>query len=260
MNILEQITDTKRQEVSRQKGIVPEQELQTRFSYNRTCNSLKSALLTPGASGIIAEFKLKSPSKGVINPSAQVEAVTKAYVTAGVSGLSVLTDHSYFGGNLANLEKARLTNPNTPILRKDFIIDDYQIVEAKAHGADVILLIAACLERKQMEDLAKTAIELGLEVLLEIHAEEELSFINESVDFVGINNRNLKTFEVDVETSVKLAKQIPEAYIKISESGLSEVETIQYLRRNGFNGFLIGETFMKTSDPGKACKELIDAL
>ena len=161
---------------------------------------------------------------------------------------------------MANLVKARETNPDTPILRKDFMIDSYQIVEAKAYGADVILLIAACLEKEQAEVLAKKAKELGLEVLMEVHNAGELEKVNDFVDIVGVNNRNLKTFKVDVETSVQLSKQIPADFVKISESGLTGANEINYLRENGFKGFLIGETFMKTDNPGEACKQLIEEL
>jgi indole-3-glycerol phosphate synthase len=161
---------------------------------------------------------------------------------------------------MANLLKARETNPEIPILRKDFMIDEYQIIEAKAFGADVILLIAACLEKEQAVQLAKRAKELKLEVLMEIHNEKELEIVNSFVDIVGVNNRNLKTFEVDVENSVTLSKLIPEQFVKISESGLTGAETIKYLRKNGFKGFLIGETFMKTDNPGAACKRLIEEL
>ncbi|MCY1718924.1 indole-3-glycerol phosphate synthase TrpC [Prolixibacteraceae bacterium Z1-6] len=260
MNILDKIIETKRVEVANQKKVVSITQLEKYPGFSRKCNSLKANLLKDGASGIIAEFKQKSPSKGEINFSAKVETVTKGYVEAGASCLSVLTDYEYFGGNLANLAKARETNPFTPILRKDFMIDTYQIVEAKAYGADVILLIAACLGKEQALELAKKAKELGLDVLMEIHNAEELEVVNDYVDIVGVNNRNLKTFEVSVETSVQLSKLIPEKFVKISESGLSGAKEIKYLKENGFKGFLIGETFMKTDNPGEACKKLISEL
>jgi indole-3-glycerol phosphate synthase len=221
---------------------------------------LKANLLKKGFSGIIAEFKQKSPSKGEINISAKVEEVTKAYVEVGVSGLSVLTEPKFFGGSQANLVKARETNPKIPILRKDFMIDPYQLIEAKAYGADVILLIAACLEKAKAELLAKKAKELGMEVLMEIHNAEELEKVNDFVDIVGVNNRDLKTFTMDIETSVRLSKLIPDKFVKISESGLDNAKTIHYLRENGFKGFLIGETFMKTENPGAACRKLIEEL
>ncbi|MCD6355313.1 MAG: indole-3-glycerol phosphate synthase TrpC [Prolixibacteraceae bacterium] len=260
MNILDKIVATKKVEIANQKKVVPVSKLKRYPLFNRKCNSLKENLLKENSSGIIAEFKQKSPSKGNINYSVKVEQVTKDYVAAGAVGLSVLTDYKYFGGTMTNLSKARETNPNIPILRKDFMIDEYQIIETKAFGADVILLIAACLEKKQAKQLAKKAKMLGMDVLMEIHNEKELEIVNNFVDIVGVNNRNLKTFEVDIETSVSLAKLIPQQFVKISESGLAGVKTIKYLRKNGFKGFLIGETFMKTSNPGEACKQLISVL
>ena len=258
MNILDKIITTKRREVEHQKLIVDVTKLDKYPMYSRKCNSLKANLLKENSSGIIAEFKQKSPSKGEINYRAKVEDVTKGYVEAGVAGLSVLTDYEYFGGDLENLVKARETNPNIPILRKDFMIDSYQIIEAKAHGADVILLIAACLQKEQAESLARQAKELGMEVLMEIHSAGELDLLNDFVDVVGVNNRNLKTFEVDVETSVKLSKLIPDSFVKISESGLRGAKEIAYLRQHGFKGFLIGETFMKADNPGEACRKFIE--
>ena len=260
MNVLDKIIATKKIEVANQKKVVSIYELENYPLFSRKCNSLKSSLLKENSSGIIAEFKQKSPSKGEINYNVKVEEVTKDYVDAGAAGLSVLTDSEYFGGTLANLKKARETNSNIPILRKDFTIDIYQIVEAKAFGADVILLIAACLEKNQANVLAEKAKQLGLDVLMEIHNEKELEIVNDFVDMIGVNNRNLKTFEVDVENSVNLSKLIPDRFVKISESGLAGSETISYLRDNGFKGFLIGETFMKTDNPGKACKQLISEL
>jgi len=260
MSILTQIIETKKEEVARQKEKAPVAKLKNYPLFSRKCNSLKANLQRENSSGIIAEFKQKSPSKGDINFRVQVEEVTKSYVEAGAAGLSVLTDFEYFGGTLANLTKAREANPEIPILRKDFIIDEYQVVEAKAFGADVVLLIAACLQKEQAENLSKKAKSLGMEVLMEIHNAEELEKINDFVDIVGVNNRNLKTFKVDVETSVQLAVHIPGNFLKISESGISEAETIRYLKKHGFQGFLIGETFMKTDNPGEACRKLIAEL
>ena len=222
--------------------------------FDHSCISLKERLLTTGATGIIAEFKQKSPSKGEINFAVKVEEVTRGYADAGAAGLSVLTDHDYFGGSIINLVKAREVNPETPILRKDFMIDSYQITEAKAYGADVILLIAACLTKDEIHQLAQYAKELQLEVLLEIHNETELEKISHLVDMVGVNNRNLKTFEVNIETSVKLATLIPDEFVKISESGISSVETIKILKNAGYKGFLMGENFMKTDNPAQTCK------
>ncbi len=260
MNILDKIIEAKNLEIANQKNHVDIKTLMKIPDFNRKCNSLKSALLKNGSSGIIAEFKKKSPSKGEINPNANVVEITKAYADAGAAGLSVLTEKNFFAGSQANLVKAREINPDIPILRKDFIIDPYQVVEAKAYGADVILLIAACIEKDLAEMLAKKAKSLGLEVLMEIHNAEELEKVNDFVDMVGVNNRNLKTFEVDINTSVRLSKLIPERFVKISESGISSAESIKYLKENGFKGFLIGETFMKTQNPGAACRKLVEVL
>ncbi len=260
MTILDKIIEAKKEEVAHQKSVVDIEMLKEIPDFYRECISLKASLIKTGSSGIIAEFKQKSPSKGEINLSAKVEEVTKAYAEAGAACLSVLTEPKFFGGSQANLVKAREINPDIPILRKDFMIDPYQLVEAKAYGADVILLIAACLEKDQAEMLAKEAKNLGLEVLMEIHNEAEIEKLNDFVDLVGVNNRDLKTFVVDVETSVKLSKLIPDKFVKISESGLTGPKEIEYLRENGFKGFLIGETFMKTENPGEACKKFIEEL
>lgn len=260
MNILDKIIEAKKQEIEHQKQQVEIEILQDIPDFYRECNSLTSCLLRDSSSGIIAEFKQRSPSKGDINLSAKVEDVTRAYAKAGAAGLSVLTEKNFFGGSQANLIKAREHNADIPILRKDFMIDTYQMIEAKAYGADVILLIAACLGKSQATELAHAAKELGLEVLMEIHNEAELDIVNDFVDVVGVNNRDLKTFAVDIETSVRLGKIIPARFVKISESGLAGAGEIRYLRENGFKGFLIGETFMKTNNPGQACKKLISEL
>ena len=260
MTILDQINENKRTEIAEAKSQVSVEELMASPYFKRKTNSLKAALLAEGASGVIAEFKTKSPSKGVINETAEASEITAAYVAAGASGLSVLTDDRFFGGSFENLAKARFANPETPILRKDFMLDPYQIYEARAHGADVILLIAESLTKELLLELTRKAKELGLEVLVEVHSAEELEKLNPQVDLVGVNNRNLKTFEVDVQTSVRLSKLIPEQYVKISESGISDPKSIAQLRAVGFKGFLIGETFMKTDNPGKACEEFIEHL
>jgi len=260
MTILDQINENKRTEIAEAKSQVSAEELMVSPYFKRKTNSLKAALLAEGANGVIAEFKTKSPSKGVINETAEASEITAAYVAAGASGLSVLTDDRFFGGSFENLAKARFANHETPILRKDFMLDPYQIYEARAHGADVILLIAESLTKELLLELTLKAKELGLEVLVEVHSSGELEKLNPQVDLVGVNNRNLKTFEVDVQTSVRLSKLIPDQFVKISESGISDPESIAQLRAAGFKGFLIGETFMKTDDPGKACKEFIEKI
>jgi indole-3-glycerol phosphate synthase len=250
MNILEQIIARKKEEVAVQKELVAESVLKQMPFYKAPALSMASYLTMPGKTGIIAEFKRKSPSKGVINDTATVKDVTAAYSAHGASGLSVLTDADFFGGTLQDLTAA--TVHETPILRKDFMIDPYQIIEAKAHGAEVILLIAACLTPTQVKHLAAVAKDTGLEVLLEIHTKAELDHVCDNVDMVGINNRNLKTFEVDLAHSIALAKMLPAHLPKIAESGISDVSTIIELKKEGFDGFLIGENFMKTPDPAAA--------
>ncbi|MBY0243865.1 MAG: indole-3-glycerol phosphate synthase TrpC, partial [Sphingobacteriaceae bacterium] len=214
-------------------------------------------LLDPNRSGIIAEFKRQSPSKGIINDTASVIEVTKGYNLAGASALSVLTDTDFFGGKTEDLLQARTAN-DIPILRKDFIIDEYQILEAKAWGADIILLIAAILTPQQIVDFGKLAQSLGLNVLLEVHNLEELErSICPNVDAIGINNRNLATFTVDIETSFGLVDKIPSEFLKISESAIDNPETIKKLKSVGFNGFLIGENFMKTQNPALAMQDFV---
>ena len=257
MNILDNINENKRREIAEAKEKVTMEDLMESPYFKRPANSLKAALLAAGASGIIAEFKTQSPSKGVINGEAESSEVTKGYVSAGASALSVLTDERYFGGSIEDLAKARWANPKTPILRKDFILDVYQVYETKAHGADVMLLIAESLDKQLLLQLAKTAKEIGLEVLVEIHGAEELDKLNPYIDLVGVNNRNLKTFEVDMNVSLQLSKLIPEQFIRISESGISDPVSIIQLRGANYLGFLIGETFMKATDPAKACAAFI---
>ncbi len=259
-NILDQIVATKHEEVSRLREATPVEQLKNNTFFNRPTISLQERLTRSGSSGIIAEFKKQSPSKGNINISANVEEVTRGYAGAGAAGLSVLTDFSYFGGSVIDLVKAREANPGIPILRKDFMIDPYQIIEARAYGADVILLIAASLSKEQVHDLAAVAREYDLEVLLEVHDAGELEKISPLVNLVGVNNRNLKSFVVDTNTSIALAGLIPDEFVKISESGISHPETIGQLRQHGFEGFLIGENFMKTDNPAQSCRNFIDAL
>jgi indole-3-glycerol phosphate synthase len=234
------------------------QELEQQSFFSRKTLSLKQFLLDDTRTGIIAEFKRKSPSKGIINATADVVTVTSAYAKYGASGLSVLTDEQFFGGSTNDLIQARINQ--VPILRKDFVIDEYQIVEAKAMGADLILLIAACLTPAEVKRLAEFARSLQLEVLLELHAEEELEHICDATELVGINNRNLKTFVVDIERSLNMAARIPAGKIKIAESGISDPANIRLFKEHDFKGFLIGENFMKTQDPGSAFHNFITQL
>lgn len=258
MNILDKIVAHKKEEVKNRQSKVSVDELKSYPAFNRKTLSLRKFLLDDSKTGIIAEFKRKSPSKGVINGNADVVKVTNAYSTYGASGLSILTDENFFGGSMEDLKQARVNN--TPILRKDFMIDAYQFYEAKAIGADVILLIAACLTPMQVKEFTALSKELGMEVLLEIHNDEELGHICADIDFVGVNNRNLKTFEVDINTSLELFPHIPADKLAIAESGISNVDTIVTLKQAGFKGFLIGENFMKQPDPTIAFADFVTEL
>jgi len=261
MNILEEIILNTQKEVDERKAKVSLASLESTAYFQRnSLASLKASLADASTSGIISEIKKKSPSKGIINDKVTVEEVGVAYEAAKASAISVLTDFKYFGGTMEYLQRVR-EKVTIPILRKDFMVDEYQVLEAKAIGADVILLIAAALTPQKLEDLAKFAKSIGLEVLMEVHNEEELNrSLNPYLDVVGVNNRNLKTFEVSVQTSIDLVEKIPDDFMKISESGLKDAETILSLKKVGYQGFLIGETFMKTDDPGEALRKLSDEL
>ena len=259
MNILDKIIADKHKELVLKKLVVPVSQLEQSALFERETVSLAEKLRT-SKTGIIAEHKRRSPSKSVINQDLNVEDVAKGYEDAGISGMSVLTDGKYFGGSLDDLLYARAA-VKMPLLRKEFIIDEYQLLEARAHGADVILLIAAVLEREEIKRLSEFAKSIGLEVLLEVHNEEELQkSIMPSLDMLGVNNRNLKTFEVSTDISKKLSEKIPEDFVKVSESGISSVEAIKDLQQFGYKGFLIGENFMKTNNPGKAAEEFVKTL
>ena len=258
MSILNEIVAYKKVEVEKKKKEVSLDELQNRDFFSREIHSLKQSLLDDSRTGIIAEFKRKSPSKGVINNDADVREVTAAYVQGGAAALSILTDEEFFGGNETDLLRARIHD--VPILRKDFIVDTYQVAESRAIGADVILLIAACLSPLEVKELARYAKKIELEVLLELHDEEELNHLCDEIDIVGVNNRNLKTFEVDIERSLKLSGKIPGDKIKIAESGINKVDDIIQFRKYGFKGFLIGERFMREKDPAQAFNAFMEEL
>jgi indole-3-glycerol phosphate synthase len=257
-NILDKIVSYKKEEIEFRKSELPVHLLEKQDGFNREIFSMKKFLVDPEKNGIIAEFKKKSPSKGIINNTASVEYVSAAYAQHGASMISILTDNPSFGGSTNDLKRARFNN--LPILRKDFILDPYQIVESRAMGADVVLLIAACLQPGETRSLANRAHELGLEVLLEIHEESELEHLCDEVDVVGINNRDLKTFTVDINHSIRLAERLPSKILRIAESGIRDMETVIQLRGAGFNGFLIGEQFMKTPDPAIAFASFVDQL
>lgn len=255
ITILDRIVARKKVEVEAAKNKTSYTKLEESEFFSRQPYSFREFLLDPNRSGIIAEFKRKSPSKGIINDQVKVKIVTQAYAAAGASALSVLTDHAFFMGKKMDLVQARKAN-QIPVLRKDFMIDEYQIIEAKALGADIILLIAAILSPQEIKKMAALAKSLGLNVLLEVHNLEELErSLDSNIDAIGVNNRNLADFTVSVDTSFTLIKSIPNEFLKISESAISDPETIRQLKEVGFNGFLIGENFMKELDPGAAMKD-----
>lgn len=259
--ILERIVAHKRGEVAERRELRPLKFLESSLYNQAQPLSLRHYLQRPGSSGLIAEFKRKSPSQGWINRYAPVERTTLGYMQAGAAGLSVLTDGEFFGGNNEDLTTARRFN-FCPILRKDFVVDEYQIHEARSVGADVVLLIAAVLTPAEILTLGRLAKSLGLEVLLEVHDGEELarSLHPDAVDLVGVNNRNLHDFTLNLDTSLGLADAIPAEFVKVSESGISQAKSIQQLRGAGYQGFLLGETFMRHSRPERACAVLVQEL
>lgn len=257
-DILEEIIAHKQIEIELQKAAISEELLINNCNESMPRISMRAALAA-SPYGIISEFKRRSPSKGWIKEDAQADIIPPAYEAAGASALSILTDEKFFGGNLKDIRAAR-PHVQLPILRKDFIIDEYQLYQARIVGADAVLLIAAALTKERCRALATKAHELELEVLLEIHDEKELDYVNENIDMTGVNNRNLGTFHTDVENSFRLAEKLPKEMLLVSESGISNPETVKQLRAAGFRGFLIGENFMKTPDPGAALKEFIGGL
>jgi indole-3-glycerol phosphate synthase len=259
-NILDRIVEKKRVEIALSKLESPLFKLEQSEFFTRECFPLRDFILNPALTGIIAEFKRKSPSKGIINDKLSVQEVTNGYAAAGASALSVLTDESFFGGNNSDLIAARKVN-TIPLLRKDFMLDEFQVIEAKALGADIILLIASILSPIEIKDLSKLAKSLGMNVLLEVHNLDELNrSLCEDLDAVGVNNRNLGDFSVSIQHSYDLVDHIPSEFLKISESGISDPKKIADLKRAGFNGFLIGENFMKEVDPGKAMNEFVSQI
>ncbi|RZT00173.1 indole-3-glycerol phosphate synthase TrpC [Aquimarina brevivitae] len=259
MNILDKIVADKYIEVALKQSLIPVKQLEASVLFDSPTTSLATALKA-SKTGIIAEHKRRSPSKSIINQNVNVWDVAQHYADAGVAGMSVLTDSKYFGGSLEDLLLAR-SSTHLPLLRKEFIIDEYQLIEAKAHGADVILLIAAILTRDKIKALSEFAKSLNLDVLLEVHNKEELDkSLMPSLDMLGVNNRNLKTFEVSTAISKELSEHIPDDFVKVSESGISSIEAIKDLKQYGYEGFLIGENFMKTDDPGSSATEFIKKL
>lgn len=260
MNILDKIVANTTKEVAERKKNTSVSELEITPFFSSECYKVTDFLVDPNKSGIIAEIKKQSPSKGIINDSISVEEVGIGYEKSGASAISVLTDLEFFGGKMEYLTQVR-EKVNIPVLRKDFMVDEYQVLEAKAIGADFILLIAACLTPEKMKALATLAHSLGLQVLMEVHDKEELlRSIMPELDVIGVNNRNLKTFDVSIQTSLDLLDFIPDDFKKVSESGLGEVDDMKRLKTAGFDGFLIGETFMKTKDPAGALWQLVKDL
>lgn len=256
--ILDEIVAKKKIEVAERKEQLPVAMLEKLPLFSSPAYSLKRFLIDDEKSGIIAEFKRKSPSKGFINEKASITQITETYANNGASALSVLTDNYFFGGSTDDLISARINA--IPILRKDFIIDEYQVIESKAIGADAVLLIAAVLTPAQVKELTMSAHSLGLEVILEVHNENETDHLYEKVDVIGVNNRDLDTFEVSLETSERLAHLLPKEKILVSESGIRSVDDILHLKNFGYDGFLIGEEFMRQSDPGLAFMQFAAAL
>jgi indole-3-glycerol phosphate synthase len=259
MTILDKIIAYKRKELMFFREHTSLSDLEKSKLFSRETVSLSQSLSDHVKTGIIAEFKRKSPSKGIINPDALVANVTQGYAGAGASGLSILTDRKFFGGSCDDLMLARELNV-IPILRKDFIIDEIQVVESKAAGADAILLIAAALAKDQIHKLSSLSHSLGMEVILEIHTRDEIEMVCENIDIIGVNNRDLRTFDVNINLSVEIADKIPGQFLKISESGISSPSAIKYLRQAGYNGFLIGGYFMKKEDPVSAFSDFVKGV
>jgi indole-3-glycerol phosphate synthase len=259
MTILDEIVANKRKELALAIERTTLRDLEKRKLFKRRILSMTDFIIDPDKTGIIAEFKRKSPSRGIINADVTIEEVTTGYFRSGASALSILTDQMYFGGSESDLTRARELN-SIPILRKDFILDEYQIIEARAMGADAILLIAAVLSPVQVLHLARFARSLEMQVLLELHGRSELDRMCEYVDMVGVNNRDLNTFEVDMEVSIELAGEIPADFVRISESGITSPLVVKKLRSSGFQGFLIGENFMRAPDPVLAFSDFVKLI
>ncbi|GLR19294.1 indole-3-glycerol phosphate synthase TrpC [Portibacter lacus] len=259
MSILKEIVEHKKKEVAKDKSLYPITLLEQSIHFDAPCVSLSEYILRPDKVGIIAEFKRKSPSKGAINLYASPEEVSIGYMQAGASAISVLTDKNYFGGSKEDLKTVRKYN-FCPILRKEFIIDEYQILEAKSIGADAILLIASILTDDEIKKFTSLAKSLGLEILFEVHDEEEIGKFIPEIDLIGVNNRNLKTFKTDFNYSLDIFNKLPTDAVKISESGINDPKVVSQLKTAGYDGFLIGEYFMAGGHPEEKCKQFIDAI
>lgn len=258
MDILEKIVASKKEEVRIRKQLNPVRKLEKSAFFDRDISSFYNALEKPGPS-VIGEFKRKSPSKGVINSTSGVKQVARGYEEAGVSAMSILTDTEFFGGDNNDLsEVAAFTG--LPLLRKDFIIDEYQVIESKSIGASAILLIGSILSKPESERLTNLAFSLGMDVLFEIHDEKDLEIMNHNIRIVGVNNRDLRTFKIDMENSPDLLKQLPDDCLKVAESGFQTISDVKMMFSRGYDAFLIGERFMRSEDPGKSASEFINGL
>ena len=258
-DILDKIVEYKRKEVIYQAQYKPLSELEKSDYFEKPCLSTKSFLTDSTKTGIIAEFKRKSPSKGIINDKSKVADVVLAYEKFGASCISVLTDEEFFGGSISDLQITK-EMVKIPVLRKEFIVNEYQVYQTKSIGADLILLIAEVLTKEEIKQFAKTAKKIGLEVLLEMHSEDQLQKICNEIDIIGINNRDLKSFQVDLNHSIRMLKRIPDGFLKIAESGISSVEDLNKLKNAGFEGFLIGENFMKDENPALAFERFTEQI
>ena len=258
MNILEKIATFKREEVKSRKKMNPVNILERSVFFNRRMPSFYNALAKPIPS-IIGEFKRKSPSMGVINPSADIKKVALGYQDAGIAAMSVLTDEEFFGGKNSDLQDVAALL-KIPLLRKDFIVDEYQVVEAKSMGAGAILLIASILSKKEVDNLSGMALNLGMDVLFEIHDLVDLDKISQNIKIVAVNNRNLKTFKVSMDNSNELFQYLPQDCLKVAESGFQTYEDVRHLYYKGYNAFLIGESFMKSEEPWKSAELFINNL
>lgn len=258
MDILNKIAAFKKEEVGSRKLQIPVKELQKSVFYELTPPSFYESLVR-NEPAIIGEFKRKSPSKGIINSTSAVRDVALGYQNAGVAAMSILTDNEFFGGDNCDLS-AVATFSSLPLLRKDFIVDEYQVIEAKSIGASAILLIGSILTVKKSDELTLLASELGLDVLFEIHDLRDLEKMNEKIRIVGVNNRNLRTFEINMKNSLDLLPKLPQHCLRIAESGFNSITDVQEMFRGGYNAFLIGERFMKTDDPGKSAYDFITSL
>lgn len=258
-DILHEIIISKKEEIAKRKEIFNTELLENNCSEFQRDTISMSKSIKESQYGIISEFKRRSPSKGWINEKANILQIAQGYQNSGASAISILTDEKYFGGKIEDIHMVR-ESIKIPILRKEFIIDEYQLFQAKLIGADAILLIASVLEKNRLFELTSLAHQLGLEVLLEIHSEKELDYIDDSIEMIGVNNRNLGTFKTDISNSINLIDRLPKDKVLISESGISQADTIKLLKSIGYNGFLIGESFMKDSTPEKSLNKLICEL